>query len=117
MGFSKELLSASIVDNGRPIIINATASPGDLIHTAVNSAGVLDEIWLWGVNNDSSDVVVTIEFGGAAARDQMPLTVPAVAGLYQLVPGIPLIGGVEVRAFAQTTGVINIFGYVNRIVC
>jgi hypothetical protein len=42
-------------------------------------------------------------------------TIPTKSGLVSVIPGIPLTGSVVVRAFAATTNVISIAGYVNRI--
>lgn len=102
--------------NGRNILVTATATAGTLIHTATASANVLDEIWLWAANSSTSDVKVTLEFGGVTApNDHIEYTVPAEDGMYMLVPGFPINGGVVVRAFAGTGNVIVINGYVNRI--
>jgi hypothetical protein len=45
------------------------------------------------------------------------ISIPAEGnGLVLIAPGILINNGLLVRAFAGTTNVINIFGYVNRIV-
>ena len=41
---TKTLLSGST--NGRQIKVAATATPGTTIHTATNTAGQMDEVWL-----------------------------------------------------------------------
>jgi len=110
--FSKQVFSGST--NGRMIKVGATATPGTLIHTS--HATGLDEIWLYAVNSDSTDRKLTIEFGGTSAPDDLiEFTVKAENGLYLIVPGMILTGSTEVRAFAATTNVISIGGYVNRI--
>lgn len=104
--------------DGRPILVAATASAGTTIHTASSTATVYDEIWLYATNNDANSILLTIEFGGTSASDQIKLTVPAQSGLYLLVPGITLKGNATplvVRAFAATANNISISGYVNRI--
>lgn len=110
--YTKVKLSAST--NGRNIKVAATSSPGTTIHTA--DATALDEVYLFACNNDAADVVLTIERGGTTSTDDLvKLTIPSKAGWIPVEPGIPLTGGVVVKAFAATTNVINIAGYVNRI--
>jgi hypothetical protein len=117
MPVSKQLLSGST--SGRPIAVAATATPGTIIHTATSATGALDEIYLYANNVSTSDVALTIEFGGTTTADQSlsATTIPARANSFPIpvVPGICLGGGLIVRAFAGTTNVINITGFVNRI--
>lgn len=102
--------------NGRNVLVAATATAGTLIHTATSTAAELDEIWLWAVNSSASDVKLTIEFGGVTApNDHVEYTVPAEDGLYLIIPGLVLDGGVVMRAFAGSANVVTVNGYVNRI--
>jgi len=104
--------------DGKAIKIAATATPGTAIHTAVagTTAGTFDEIWLWAFNAHTANVVLTIEFGGADAPDQnIIVTIPYKAGLVPVVPGLILQNGATVKAFAATTNVITITGFVNAI--
>lgn len=112
--YSKELLSGST--NGKGILVAATATAGTLIHTAVSGTTDLDELWIYAVNSDSSDVALTLEWGEATAPDgNIEQTVPAESGLMLLVPGLLLQNGLTLNAFAGTTNVIIIHGYVNRV--
>jgi hypothetical protein len=116
--FSKELLSGS--SQGRGILVAATATPGTTIHATGTSSTIEDEIWLYAHNSSASGVKLTVEFGGTTSpNDLVEFTVAAESGLYLIVPGLVLTGtgsvASTVRAFAATTNVINIFGYVNRI--
>ena len=112
--YSKELLSGST--QGKQIKVGATATPGTLIHTAVTGTTDLDEVWLYAVNSSTSGVKLTIEWGEASAPDgNVEVTVPAEDGYMLVVPGLLLQNGLTVRAFAATTNVILINGYVNRI--
>ena len=116
--FSKVLLSGST--GGRPIKVAATATPGTTIHATGTSATIIDEIWIYASNTDSSDRKLTIEFGGTSAPDDLiEFTVKAESGLYLIVPGITLTGNGSsartVTAFAASANVLNIVGYVNRI--
>ena len=112
--YSKELLSGST--QGKQIKVGATATPGTLIHTAVTGTTDLDEVWLYAVNSSTSGVKLTIEWGEASAPDgNVEVTVPAEDGYMLVVPGLLLQNSLTVRAFAATTNVILINGYVNRI--
>lgn len=112
--FSKLPLSGST--NGRQILVAATATPGTLIHTAVSGTSSLDEIWLYAVNTSTSAVKLTLEYGGVTApNDHIELTIAAESGLVLVSPGLILNNSLVVRAFAATTNVLAISGYVNRI--
>jgi hypothetical protein len=113
---TKRKLSGST--DGKPILIAATGTPGTAIHTAVSgtTAGTYDEIWLWVHNTSASIVQLTIEFGGATAPDQnIIMSVTARQGLYLAVPGLILQNAATVKAFAATTNVITVTGFVNTM--
>ena len=112
----KRKLSVSV--DGKPVKVVATATPGTTIHTAVAGQvdGTYDEIWLWAYNGHTANVVLTIEFGGADVPDQnIVVTVPFKSGLVLVIPGLLLQNTMVVKAFAGTTNVITLSGFVNRI--
>ena len=112
----KRKLSSST--DGRAIKIAATATAGTAIHTAVagTTAGTYDEIWLWAFNSYTGNIKLTIEFGGASAPDDnIIVTVPALAGLVPIVPGLILQNEATVKAFASSANVITIHGFINSI--
>jgi len=112
--YSKQLLSGST--NGKAIKVAATSTAGTTIHTAVSGTTDIDEVWLYAVNSSTSDVKLTIEWGEATAPDgNIEQTVTAESGLMLIAPGLLLQNGLVVKAFAATTNVICIHGYVNRI--
>jgi hypothetical protein len=115
--FSKQVLSGST--DGRGILVAATATAGTTIHTGSSTASVIDEVWLYAVNTSASNVKLTVEYGGTTSpNDLIEFTVPAEAGLYLIVPALLIKGNASplvVRAFAATTNVIVIHGYINRI--
>ena len=114
---SKTILSAST--DGRAIKVAETATAGTTIHTGSATASVLHEIWLYATNTDTTARKLTIEWGSTSSPDDLiELTIPAESGLVLVAPGLlikvnatPLV----VRAFAATTNVITIHGYVNVI--
>lgn len=115
--FTKTILSGST--DGKGIKIAATATAGTLIHTGSSTAADLHEVWIWAENNHTADVVLTIEWGDATAPDgNIIKTIPTKAGLYLMIPGLVLKGNatpLTVKAFAATTNVICITGFVNVI--
>lgn len=112
--FTKQLLSGST--NGKQIKVAATSTPGTTIHTAVSGTTNLDEIWIYAFNSDSSDRVLTIEWGGTTAPDDnIVVTIPFKAGLLLIVPGLVLQNALVIKAFCSTANVIDVTGFVNRI--
>ena len=115
--FSKTILSGST--DGKQTKVAATATAGTLIHTGPTDTAHLHEVWLYAVNTDTTDRKLTIEWGAAASPDDLiEYTVKAENGLYLIIPGLLIKGNASaltVRAFAATTNVICISGYVNVI--
>lgn len=116
--FSKVLLSGST--QGKAIKVAATASTGTTIHATGTSSSIIDEVWLYAYNSSASAVVLTIQYGGTTAvDDDIKLSIPPTSGLTLVVPGLTLTGtgsaANTVYAYAGTTNVITISGYVNRI--
>jgi len=111
--FSKIPLSGST--NGKGIQVAATATPGTTIHTAVAGTTSFDELWIYAVNISGSAVKLTIEYGGTAGADNIEITIPGEQGLTLVVPGLFLNNAQVVTAFAATTNVITLHGYVNRV--
>ena len=109
--FSKLLLSGST--NGKGIKISNTATPGNLIHTAVAGTSSFDEVWLYATNTSSFDAFLTIEFGDTLSNIVIPIQ--AYQGLFLIVPGLILQNSLTINAFANITNIISIHGYVNRI--
>jgi hypothetical protein len=105
---------------GKAIKVVQTASTGTTIHATGTSLSVIDEVWMYAYNSSASSVLLTIQFGGTTAVDNdIKLNIPATAGLTLVVPGLTLTGtgsaANTVYAYAATTNVITISGYVNRI--
>ncbi|MFL0773158.1 MAG: hypothetical protein AB8A39_00160 [Prochlorococcus sp.] len=115
--FTKTKLSGST--DGRAIKVAATATAGDTIHTGSSTATTYDEIWIYAQNTSASDVKLTLEWGGTTAPDDLiELTITAEAGLTLVAPGLLIKGNASpliVKAFAATTNVITLHGYVNQI--
>jgi hypothetical protein len=113
---AKRKLSGS--SDGKGILVAQTVTPGTLIHTAVAGvvAGTFDEVWLYVVNSSLSAVKLTIEYGSVTAPDgNIESTIAAESGLVLVIPGLILQNTQIVRAFAATTNVLIIHGFVNTI--
>lgn len=103
--------------NGRGIKVVAIATAGTTIHTTAATTGVdnYDEVWLFAYNSDTSNRVLTLEWGGATVPDDnIVVTVAAQTGLVLVAPGIILQNSLVVKAFASAANVITLYGYVNR---
>ncbi len=114
--FNKNKLSGST--DGKGIKVAATGTPGTTIHTAVagTTANTWDEIWLWCVNSSATAVKLTLEWGSATAPDDnIEVTIPPESGLFLVAPGLILDNTLVVKAFAGTTNVLIIHGYVNEV--
>lgn len=115
--YSKIKLSGST--DGKLIKVAATATAGTTIHTGSSTTTTIDEVWLYAVNSDTTDRKLTIEFGGTSAPDDLiEQTITAESGLILVVAGLIIVGNATplvVRAFAASTNVVMIGGYVNRI--
>jgi len=118
--FTKVLLSGSSQGKAIKIAATTSGSNGTTLHATGTSSAVIDELWLYAYNSSSSAVVLTIQWGGITAVDnEYKLSIPATSGLTLVVPGLILTGdgttATTTRAYAGTTNVITISGYVNRI--
>lgn len=105
--------------DGKAIKVVQTATAWDTIHTAVawTTAGTYDEIWLWATNNHTEAVNLTLERGTATAADgNIQMSIPSKTWLYLVVPWLILQNGMVVKAFAATTNVILISGFVNSCI-
>jgi hypothetical protein len=110
--FTKEKFSGST--NGRPVVVVATATGGTTIHTAVSGTSSWDEIWIYATNIDSSDITLTLEWGGTGVANEIDMIVPANSTIL-VIPGCLLQNSLIVKAYAGTASKINLFGWVNRI--
>lgn len=112
---TKEKLSGST--DGKGILVAASSSPGTTVHAATASTTTTwDEVWLWATNTDTSARKLTLELGGTTAGFLVEITIPAESGPVLVVPGWIFQNAAALAAFAASANVINLHGYVNRIV-
>jgi hypothetical protein len=118
--FSKVLLSGSTQGKSIKIAATTSGSAGTTIHATGTSSTIEDEVWLYAYNSSASAVQLTIQWGGVTAVDnEVKLSIPSVSGLTLVIPGLILTGtgsaANTIAAYAATTNVITVTGYVNRI--
>ena len=115
--FSKQRLSGST--DARGILVAATSSPGTTIHTGPSASATIDELWIYGMNTDTTARKITLQWGGTTSpNDDIELTLNAESGLVLLSPGLMIQGNATplvVRAFASAANTITIHGYIHRI--
>lgn len=103
--------------NGRPIPVVQTGGPsGTKIHEATATSGELDLVTLYAWNQSSGDEDLVIEYGGTGAGNEMTVTIKSNEPPVCVVPRLPLLAGLEVRAYNDggTASVILIAGTVLR---
>ena len=118
--FSKVLLSGSTQGKAIKVVATTSGSAGTTIHATGTSATTIDEVWLYAYNSSGAGVSLTIQWGGVTAVDnEIKITIPSLSGLTLVVPGLTLTGtgsaANTIAAYAATTNLITISGYVNRI--
>jgi len=118
--FSKELLSGSTQGKAIKVAATTSGSAGTTLHATGISATVEDEVWLYAYNSSGAAVTLTVQWGGVTAVDnEIKLLVPSLSGLTLVIPGLILTGtgaaANTISAYAGTTNVITVSGYVNRI--
>lgn len=113
--FTKDKLSGST--NGKAIKISGTATgSANTIHTAVSGTSSWDEVWIYAQNTSAATVKLTIEWGETTAPDgNIEVGVTGESGLLLVIPGLLIQNGLLVKAFAGTTNVITLHGYIHRI--
>jgi len=109
-----KFLSAST--NGKQIALNATSTPGTLIHQTPSVAGgldVMDQVFIYATNRSASTLSITVQWGGVTTTDQITWDIKATIGPVLIVPGFILNNNLIIRIFGSSS--INIAGYVYRI--
>lgn len=107
----------SYLTDGAPKVLAATATAGDILHTAIATAGKWDEIFLELFNKNTSTArTVTLEIDAGAAVTILVIDIPAKATIQPFRQRLVLKNGVKLRCFCAS-GATDVFasGYVNRI--
>lgn len=115
---SFERLFLSNSQNGKPINIIATGSPGTLIHQTIVAITSQDEVYLWVSNNTSGAATLTVEWGGTTDPDDLlckDTSIGANSAPAVVISGATINSALLIRAYSDTANALNILGYVNRI--
>lgn len=113
--FTKLPLSGST--NGKAILVSGTATgSANTIHTGATGTATWDEVWIYANNTGAASVKLTIEWGETTAPNgNIEITVTGETGLMLVIPGLLIQNSLLIKAFAATTNVITLHGYVHRI--
>lgn len=109
--FTISSLSGDVSTDGLSVLIAATSSPGTLLDTATSGTDYWDYVKVWLVNLDTIAHTVTIQWGGTAAKDAIPIDLSPGIGPVAVFEGFRLLrDGQEVRAYCDTTNVVAAYG-------
>jgi hypothetical protein len=109
-----QVLSSST--DGRQVKVDATSTPGTLLHTVASGTSTIEFITLEAANTSSSAVNLTIEWGGTTdPDDHIELSVPANRGAFVVIDKRRLQNGLAVRAFASVADVIVMYGESDKV--
>jgi hypothetical protein len=102
--------------NGQPVVIDATSSPGTLIHTFATATSAIEDVFVDATNTATTDRILTIEFGATGEAREIKATIPALTSPYRMISGARIQGGsgLTMRAYATATGALRVFGGLNR---
>ena len=121
---TKELFSEIAAISGRRFVVNSvTASAADVFHVVPSASTYKDECWVYAHNFGTSDVDVTFLWGltgmptlsTADIQEAVDVTIPFKSGRALIFDGALLLHSLSAAVFADTTNVISIDGFVNRI--
>tara|TARA_R110002020_G_scaffold137336_1_gene306282 strand:- start:235 stop:600 length:366 start_codon:yes stop_codon:yes gene_type:complete len=105
--------------DGRPIEVAANSTAGTTIHTGPSVAADYHEIWLWACNHNTSAEVLTLEWGGVTATDDLMRTTIQPNETVLVAPGWMIKGNAStaliVKAFSTTVNKVSIVGHANLI--
>lgn len=119
--YTKMALSGAATGLG---ILVASTGPagtaGTTIHTAVAGSDSIDEIVLYASCLGSSQKLLTLQWGsttisGSVYPDEIDYVITHVSGLQLVCDHQIMNGGLVLTAYAETTNLILIHGFVNRI--
>lgn len=116
--FTKKVLSGST--SGRPIgVLSATAGGDTVIHVGGSASNVKDEVFLYAINKNSQDLVLSLEWGATAASDRKTILVPSFSKYAlaegDVIEGVTAASGIRITAFCSTSDSLLLTGFVNRI--
>ena len=125
---TKHMFSEVEAVSGRRFRVTSTeASAANVFHVAPATLSTMDECWVYAHNFGASDAVLTVMWGlsgdvpaaasasTASVDTGVSITIPFQSGRALVFDGTLLMGGLSAAAYADTTDIISIDGFVNRI--
>lgn len=119
MAISKQFLSSSL--DGMAIVVTAnTSASANLIHTAGSGTTNIDECWLYAANSAPLPVQLVVGWGdnGSTSHEtgsSFRVTIPNQNARHLIVDGRLISNSKTIYAYALTSSVVTIDGFVNRI--
>lgn len=112
---SPVFLFASGCGNGRLLAVTGTATGTAVqVHEAVRGANGVDFLTIEANNISAGAVLLTIEWAGTTAAEQIQVSIPSRAEMTVVCDRAPIQQGLTVKAFAASANVINLRAYVQR---
>jgi hypothetical protein len=116
--YSKFPLSGASNTTRQILVSGTTSGSATLIHSSVASitSASLDEVYLYAYNESTSSNQLSILWGGTTEPDDVTrYTIPSQNGRTLVVDGKLLYNGLSISAYAFSSNMITIDGFVNRI--
>lgn len=112
MPYTREPLSGST--HGRGILLTGTNSAGAVtLHTAQASTTLVDVVTLYASNFGTTNIYVSIEWGGTTSPNDILTFDVAPKATTCLVSDLPIRNSLVVEGFASVANLVSIFGFVN----
>ena len=96
------------------IAVARITTPGNTVHTASPSTGVIDFVTLYANNISTTDRVLTLEKGGVSDGNTRKYTVFGQLGDQTIWDRVPMQSSMVLAAFAAASSVIVLDGWVDR---
>lgn len=124
---TKRVLSGSTHGVGQTVTATQGVTPIVVHSLATSATTTIDEVWMYANNDATAGYNVVLEWGISSSQLHMTFPLPAKSGPTLIVPGLILTGSAcAIAAYvsendasaseAASSGLISIFGWVNRIV-
>lgn len=104
----------SAAPDGQPICIAKVATLGNAVHSAAGGS-TLDYITLRACNNATTQQLLTMEKGGTADGKVTKVNIPAQVGWVTVLDRALIGSSLVLTAFAASSSVINLDGFVDRV--
>ena len=113
--YTKLPLSGS--SNGQNILVTATTSgSGVNIHTAVAGTSSLDEIYIYGYNDATASILLSLNWGSISESVSVCRTlIGPQSGRTLVIDGKLLQNGLTITAYSSVANFVTIDGFINRI--